>query len=128
MQLLEKFLIAFRQGDQVELVQLFDFSPIADFPPQYQIYGVREKESLKSDFQARDLDSLLAYFAERHKHSEQFSLLTLQLSEFWHKEMTNLSFSLLREADDVGAYRKVEGTGAIHCFKQKIITWLMLVS
>lgn len=128
--LITTFFEAFNRGDQKRLSSIFFASaPRGGSPSRW--YSVAEGDPTKGGrgFVAHDVDELLSYFAERHRHQERLRLLMVAVGTSSGGGV-DFEYALTRSADDIepgpeGRERNAHGKGAMNCREQKIRFWSM---
>ena len=116
--LVVRFFDAFNRGDADELSHFFGASFVR--------YAVADKGDV-GGAPPTSVESLLTYFAERHKRRESLQLVTIDVAgPAWHGGV-DLSYALLRRADDLvpAGPKAIFGKGSIDCATRTIIAWAM---
>lgn len=118
-QLVQGFVNSFDRGDIKQLDQLFGRTG------RFQWYST-DAPGQRIDPEARDRDSLIAYFEKRHEVHERLTLRSLSFNgrsaSFGH-----FSFELVRSADDRLPPTPYVGKGAIDCDQTPgtLVVWSM---
>jgi hypothetical protein len=113
------FIAAFNRGDLIRLDRLIARRPA------FQRYTVGGAPGERVAGGARVRSTLIAYFAERHRHSER---LLLTRFAFAGRSRGNASFryELVRRADDLAPPQLYLGQGAIRCVgRHQFVLWAM---
>ncbi len=82
-------------------------------------------------FAAYDSETFLRYVRRRHLKREQLRLVMVDVGSAWARSMVNVSFVLIRTADDLptrddlGADPLAFGKGAINCAPNTLPVWSM---
>lgn len=125
--LITNFFETFNDGDQDRLPRFFDaVGPNETQPPVlYAAYTSR-----KEGFSTKNEDELLKYFAKRHEQNERLELVKVGVGGSWRPNSANISFVVIRRADDLTASlgspeQIATGKGGIDCRQQTFYLWNM---
>jgi len=120
-QLVESFVRSFNSGNAEELDNL-----VAESGRGFSWYSTDAPGERIND-EARDRSSLLAYFADRHKHRERLELRSFQFNGYSANGRGNFGFELTRSSDDGLASTPYVGKGAIDCDRSPftLVVWSM---
>lgn len=120
--LIARFFDAFNRGDEAELARFFNSN--------LNWYSV--SEGLVSEggthFVTYTPETLLGYFAERHKHGEHLRLLIVRANASVISDRVDIVYGLMRQADDLlsgPGEHDYAGKGSTNCKEQKIFVWSM---
>jgi hypothetical protein len=120
-QLVELFVRSFNSGNAQELGNL-----IAESGRGFGWYSTDAPGERIND-EARDRSTLLAYFADRHKHRERLELRSFQFNGYSANGRGNFEFKLARSSDDGLASTPYGGKGAVDCDRTPValVVWSM---
>ncbi len=118
-QLVQRFINSFDRGDIAQLDQLFAGAD------RFQWYST-DAPGQRIDAQARDRDSLIAYFEKRHEKHESLMLTSFSFNGN-SASFSNFGFELVRSADDGLPPTPYVGKGAVDCAQTpgRLVVWSM---
>lgn len=117
--LIIRFVNAFNRGDARTLNQVWDSKE------WFKWYSVGTEPGKRVNAEAYRRDTLLRYFAARHKMHERLVLTSVQINAYGYG-YRNFQYKLKRSADDLpGGPAAYEGKGASSCVTGRIDVWSM---
>jgi hypothetical protein len=117
--LIARFVNAFNRGDARTLNQVWDSKE------WFKWYSVGTEPGKRVNAEAYRRDTLLAYFATRHRVHEHLALRSVQVNAY-SLGYRNFQYRLTRSADDLpGSPAAYEGKGASSCVTGRIDVWSM---
>lgn len=115
---LDHFVTAFNNGDVGQLDKLISSSSFA--------WWSTDAPGARTDPGDRDRSTLIAYFADRHRHRDHLEVKTFRYNGRT-ASIDNFEFVVLRSADDLSSPTRFGGKGGIACFYADggIAAWAM---
>jgi hypothetical protein len=122
--LVKQFLTAFNQGNRGVLN-----NQVWGGKAYFNWYAVSADPGMRVDPEARRRDTLMNYFAVRHRTAERLVLTTIKINDISGGGYRNFEFHLTRSADDLRAGPiDYNGKGASSCSTGRLTTWAMTPS